>query len=1088
MGNVGKPKESAGDGAPRAAACPACGILLSDQALFCSQCGRRLGGVHRGAATGSPRNYTPGHLTENILQVRAAFEGERKQVSVLFCDIVCSTELAERLGAEPFHDLIDEFFSLALADVHRLEGTINQFLGDGFMALFGAPIAHEDHTRRAVLAALALRENVAQRLGQRGVRLRMGISTGPVVVGKIGDDLRMDYTAFGDTTVLAARLQAAADAGDILLGHDAAERVRGYFVLEPADTTMVKGGPVVAQRVLGLGARRSRIEGSQHSLAPFVGRDYELQTLVDAFVAASGGDGRVVGIVGDPGLGKSRLVLEFRASLGPDSAYEGRCASYGAGIPYLPLIDLLRRCVGIEAQAESQAIAAKLRGGLEEAGLDPDAALPFLLLLLGQREGTDVLDELDPASIRGRTFDILREYWKGQSRRHPIALIIEDLHWIDRTSEEFITSLVGSLHGHRILLVTTFRPGYTPPWDRNPPALSLALRPLDPASSRKLVLATLARATDGQVTDSIIANGDGNPFFLEELAHASLHRGESEQHVPETVQEVLAARIDRLESDAKRALQAAAVLGRDFSVTLLAAILDDEDAVATQLEDPVRLELLFAQPSTAGPTFVFKHALTQEVAYAGLLDKQRRRLHGRAGRAIEQIFVERIGEQYELLAYHFSRSDEREKAAEYLMLANRKAAARNAMQEAIDYFYAALQVLESLPDTIENRRRRLRLVFDQTGEFHFLHRHKEYFELILRHQALALEVNEPDLLGAFYGRLGHRQWTAGQITASLSTLERAVELCEQSGNDTDAAAAYIILAWAHVMLGNYDMVPVYRDKGLAKLGINFDPVWYSFARAAAGLARAWAGRWQEAIDECRLAIEEGGVRNDVAIVSYHSMWSAYTRMNQRDWADARRYCEVAVREAPTTYFQGFPQALQARMLCEAGDTGGVGLATLQYVESLLERSGHSSAWAYTCNMLGEGLLAAGDNAKAKAAFDRVDQSAEAAELVFLRLQARRALGEIASREGDWGKAKHYLELALDAARRSRSQNELGLTLAAYGRLLWKLGERATARQHLREAADLLEALGTMIEPDRIRQELQSLDPGEAMTQPAPPRD
>ncbi len=1019
--------------------------------------------------------------------MRDALEGERKQVSVLFCDIVRSAELVDRLGAEPFHDLIDEFFSLALDEVHRFEGTINQFLGDGFMALFGAPIAHEDHTRRAVLASISLRDTVTQRLDQRGVQLRIGISTGMVVVGKIGDDLRMDYTAFGDATVLAARLQAAANPGDIILSYDAAERIRGYFALEATTPVTVKGTAIAAQRVIGLGARRSRVEGSQRGLAPFVGREAELQTLVDAFAAAARSDGRVVGIVGDPGLGKSRLVLEFRASLGTDSAYEGRCVSYGAGIPYLPLIDLLRRCAGLNEDAEPQALASKLRTGLQDAGLDADAALPFLLLLLGQREGIEALHELDPASVKGRTFDILRDYWKGQSRRRPIALIIEDLHWIDRTSEEFIASLVGSLHGHRVLLVTTFRPGYIPPWDCSPPALSLALRPLDSTASRQLVLATLARVTDGKVTDAIIAHGDGNPFFLEELAHASLQQGEIEQRVPETVQEVLAARIDRLDSDAKRAVQAAAVLGRDFSLTLLAAILDGEESVGTQLEDPIRLELLFEQPSAIGGTFVFKHALTQEVAYAGLLEKQRRRLHGRAGRAIERISAERIGEQYELLAYHFSRSDEREKAAEYLVLANRKAAARNAMQEAIDYFYAALEVLESLADTAENRRRRLRLVFDQTGEFHFLHRHKEYYELILRHEALALEINEPDLLGAFYGRLGHRQWTAGQIAASVPTLERAVELCEQSGNDADAAAANIILAWAQLMLGNYDQVPFYRDKGLEKLGTNFDPVWYSFARAAAGLAHVWAGRWHEAIDEYRIAIEEGTVRKDAAIVSYHSMWSAYSRMNQRDWGDARRYCEVAVREAPTTYFQGFAQTLQSRTLCEGDDADGVGVATLQYVETLLERSGHSSAWALTCSMLGEGLLATGDDAKAKGAFERVDQSMEAAELIFLRLQACRALGEIAFRAADWPKAKHYLEVALAAARASRSQNELGLTLAAYGRLQWKLGNHAAAREHLRDAADLLDTLGTMIEPDRIRQELRSLDLGERMTQVAPPR-
>jgi class 3 adenylate cyclase len=317
----------------------------------------------------NPASYTPRDISEQILAVRGAIEGERKQVSVLFCDIVASSALAAELGPEEFHLVIDRFFRAALAEVHRYEGTVNQFLGDGFMALFGAPIAHEDHARRAVLAALGI-------AARSEVKVRIGINSGLVVVGTIGDDLRVDYTAFGDTTVLAARLQAAAAPGEVLVSQRTAGLVRGYFELDEAAPVRVKERTVRPLVVSGLGARTARIVTGD-VLSPFTGRDHELAELHRALEIAVG-EGQVVGLAGDPGLGKSRLALEFRRLAEPDTTVlESRCLSYGASIAYLPLFELVRNACGITV-AESPSLA-RIKIELEIKSLELDVSLAHYL-------------------------------------------------------------------------------------------------------------------------------------------------------------------------------------------------------------------------------------------------------------------------------------------------------------------------------------------------------------------------------------------------------------------------------------------------------------------------------------------------------------------------------------------------------------------------------------------------------------------------------------------------------------------------------------------------------------------------------------
>jgi class 3 adenylate cyclase/tetratricopeptide (TPR) repeat protein len=632
----------------------------------------------------------PRHLREQILAVRGAIEGERKQVSVLFCDIVRSTALAAELGPEEFYRAIDRFFGVGLAEVHRHEGTMNQFLGDGFMALFGAPIAHEDHARRAILAALGI-------AARAQLQIRIGINSGLVVMGKIGDDLRVEYTAFGDTAILAARLQAAAAPGAVLVSERTARLVRGYFRLEEVTPVQVKERTVHPLRVMGLGSRTGRVAAGDQ-LSPFTGRDHELAELRRAFDVAADGDGQAAGLVGDPGLGKSRLALEFcRTEQDRATVIVGRCLSYGASIPYLPLFGLVRNACGITAEDAADLVTIKIE--LWVKGLELDVSLAHYLRHAFGVSGDQEFADLDPQAIRDRTFEALSRLLVAEAARRPLVMLVEDLHWIDQTSEDFLTRFASELPSAPIMLLVTYRPGYSPPWTGKSFASQLALRPLSATASEAIVTSVLAGG-DQTAAAAIARRGEGNPFFLEELARAARDPAAdaADGTVPETVQEVLAARIDRLSADQKAALQLAAVLGREFSLDLAEEIWDGNAPLETLLQELKDLEFLRERHAAVERIFVFKHALTRDVAYDGMLRARRRHLHGHAGAALEQSDAGQRFERCELLAYHYSRSAEPARAIPYLREAGDRAGNRYANEEAIAVFSQAISLIEELGD------------------------------------------------------------------------------------------------------------------------------------------------------------------------------------------------------------------------------------------------------------------------------------------------------------------------------------------------------------------------------------------------------
>ncbi|HEX2483916.1 MAG TPA: AAA family ATPase, partial [Myxococcota bacterium] len=633
-----------GCGAALPPRCTACDHENPPGAAFCNACGRPLEGPPRVAAP-DPRSYTPRHLAERILQSRAAVEGERKHVTVLFCDVADSTPLAVRLGPEGMHAAMNRLIQLVCAEVHAYEGTVNQFLGDGTMALFGAPLALEDAPQRAVAAALGIQRAVARLAAEdpagpcADLRVRIGIHSGPVVVGRIGDDLRMDYTAVGDTTHLAARLQGAALPGRVVLSEATRQLVAGWFELRELGALDLRGiaNPVHAFEVVRERPVRDRVEARLESgLTPLVGRERELAALDAAFAAARAGRGQVAFVVGEAGLGKSRLLFEFRGRLAdaPHAWLEGRCASYARATGFYPIADALRRAFRITDRDDEAAALAALEKVEAEEGGALAWTLPFLRQLLALPCGEPEVEQLDAATRRSETFRALRARIERAAARGPFVLVIEDLHWIDRASEELLAYLAEAVATLPALIVLTHRPGYQHPFGDRSYHSRIALQPLSEGEMRAMTGAVLEADSVPPGLGALIARkAEGNPFFVEEVAKSLLEEGALRRverrvelarpletgAVPDSIQDVLMARLDRLGEESKRALQVASIIGREFTVRLLERIHEAGERVHPLLAELRGLELIHEKAVQPELAFMFKHALTHDVAYASVL-------------------------------------------------------------------------------------------------------------------------------------------------------------------------------------------------------------------------------------------------------------------------------------------------------------------------------------------------------------------------------------------------------------------------------------------------------------------------------------
>ena len=709
--------------APLSATCARCGTVLPAGAKFCPQCAHPAA-----AAPAAPDAYTPPHLAERIVDSRAAIEGERKQVTVLFADMKGSMELLADRDPEEARKLLDPVLERMMEAVHHYEGTVNQVMGDGIMALFGAPLAHEDHAVRACYAALRMQDAVrrytdeVRRAHGIEIRIRVGMNSGEVVVRSIGSDLRMDYTAVGQTTHLAARMEQLATPGTIRLTAGTLALAEGYIEVRTIGPVPIKGlaESVAVYELVGAGGARTRLQAARaRGLTRFVGRDMELDQLRRAAEDARRGRGRIVAVVGEPGVGKSRLYYEFIHSHHAEGwlILESGSVSYGKATPYLPLADLLRSYFKIDDRDDIRGIRVKVTGGLLTLDEGLKDLVPVALWLLDALPEESPLLALEPAERRRQTLAAVKQILLRENQLHPLMLVFEDLHWIDSETQAFLDSLVESLPATRILLGVNYRPEYRHTWANKTYYTQLHIDPLSPESAVDLLDALLGRdrSTDA-LKRLLIERTEGSPLFLEESVRTLIETaalvGERGAYllvqvpdslqVPATVQAIIAARIDRLEPQDKRVLQAAAVIGTHVPFALLGAIVDlDEESLRRSLARLQTGEFMYEAQLFPDLEFAFKHALTHEVAYGGMLQDRRRMLHTAIVEAIERLYADRLPEQVERLAHHASRSGLTSKAVRYLREAGVKAAARSAHREAVACFEEGLAVLAGLPQTTQ---------------------------------------------------------------------------------------------------------------------------------------------------------------------------------------------------------------------------------------------------------------------------------------------------------------------------------------------------------------------------------------------------
>ncbi len=863
---------------PLAQPCGACGAPRRPNAKFCDECAAPTAS----APQRTPRDYTPKHLADKILQSKSALAGERKQVTVLFADVKGSMELAEQLDPEQWHKILDRFFAILTDGVHRFEGTVNQYTGDGIMALFGAPIAHEDHAQRACYSALHLLDELRsyarelRRAHGLDFAVRIGVNSGDVVVGKIGDDLRMDYTAQGHTVGLAQRMEALAEANSCFVSENTSALASGFFDLADLGRFTVKGmrEPVGVFQLRGVGRVRSRLDVARtRGFSKFVGRSQEIATLEHAFARAMEGQGQVVGVVADAGTGKSRLCYEFVERRRHEGVMvrEAHAVSHGKTLPFLPVLEFLRGYFGIAEQDTDDMARDKIAGRMVR--LDPTLtdALPLLFEFLGVPDPARPAPALNPEARQRQVFAIIRRLVHARSAHQPAVLLWEDLHWMDAASEAFLENLVESIPGTRTLLLVNFRPEYHARWMQKSYYQQLPLLPLGPEAIDELLDHLLG--TDPAVAEvrrRLQTRSAGNPFFVEELVQSLVDAGAlqgtrgayrlarpiEEVAIAPTVQAVLAARIDRLAEYDKRVLQTAAVIGKTFSESVLRRVV--APLSEAQLTEAVRAllagEFLYEEALYPETEYTFKHPLTQEVAYGSQLADSRRQVHAAVAGAIEALKVDKLDEHAALLAHHWENAGEPLAAARAHRRAARWAAGRDAV-EAPRHWRRIRELLGSVADSKES----LDLRVEAYSQIMLLSARmggadEEISELFAEATDLAARSHAPASTALVFMLYGFARGIAGRIAEAEAAFEQARgPLAEARDANLEAAWRYSVATTCGLAAGECTRALPLIDEALAftehdpRLGTPI--IGYSIAGALhawRGLTLALMGRLDEA--------------------------------------------------------------------------------------------------------------------------------------------------------------------------------------------------------------------------------------------------
>ena len=723
-------------GVPMEFICPQCSAINPVKGKFCLECGHHLSlpsekpsiDLSLDEKLEQIQKYLPEGLTEKILSQKDRIEGERKHVTVMFCGMKGFSALSEQLGSEEVYAVMDQVYAILIHKVHDYEGTVNELTADGIIALFGAPIALEDAPQRAIRSATAIHRKMAKfsdglkedREAPPPLKMRIGIHTGPVLVSTLGNDLRVEFKAVGDTVNLASRVEGMAEPGATYVTEEIFRFTEGLFRFEALGQKAVKGleKPVNIYRVIAPSTQRTRFDVSaEQGLTPFVGRERELDLLLDGYERCKEGRGQAFSIVSDAGAGKSRLLYEFRKAVASEGVtfLEGKCLSYSRSVAYHPWIDILKSNFDIGQRDGDSQIREKVKNGLIKLGADEAATLLFLLELLAVKEsGIDSIS-LSPEARKNRIIAALKRISLKGSERRPLIMAFEDLHWVDKSSEEALKHLLDSISGARIFLIFTYRPEFVHTWGGRSYHNQVNLNRLSNRESLMMVTHLLGtEIIDNSLEELILEKTEGVPFFIEEFIKSltdlniiekkdskyRLSKDIKEVAIPSTIQDVTMARVDLLPDAAKEVLQTGSVIEREFSYELIKMVSDlAEEELLSHLSVLKDSELLYERGIFPQSAYIFKHALTQAVVYSSLLLKRRKHIHEKIGRAIETLYPERLEEFYEMLAYHYTEAGCHEQAVAYWQQAGQRALQRSANLEALDHLTRGLEGLKTLPDT-----------------------------------------------------------------------------------------------------------------------------------------------------------------------------------------------------------------------------------------------------------------------------------------------------------------------------------------------------------------------------------------------------
>jgi class 3 adenylate cyclase/tetratricopeptide (TPR) repeat protein len=825
--------------------CSQCGHLAPPSAKFCDKCGQSLTSTDTTSVRELSfdekiqkiQKYLPGGLTEKILAQRGKIEGERKQVTVLFADMENFTPLVEKLGPEEAYAIMDQVYEILIHKINDFEGTVNEMTGDGVMALFGAPIALEDAPQRAIRSALAIHQEIArfsdrmkQEKGIPQIKMRIGIHTGPVVVGTLGNDLRVEFKAVGDTVNLASRIQNLAAVGTTYVSEDTFKLAEGLFRFESLGQKEIKGKeqPVHIYQVIAPSSRRTRFDvNAERGLTPFVGRTRELENLLDGLDRAKAGRGQAFSLIGEAGVGKSRLLYEFhKAVTNEDVVFlEGKCLSYGRGAAYHPIVDILKSTFNINETDADSKIREKVTNGLKTFKIDLASSLPYLLELLSVKDSGMEKITMSPEGKKDRLIEIIKQIILKGSEIYPLVMAIEDLHWVDKSTEDALKYISEIIPGAGILLIFTYRPEYLHTWGRKSYHNQLTLNRLSNRESLAMAGSLLGNnQIDRDLEELILSRTEGIPFFIEEhiksLKDLKIIERQNGSYkltkdiqtitIPSTIQDVIMARVDALPEGAKEIIRIGSVIEREFSHELLIKVIDlSEQELLSNLSILKDSELIYERGIYPDSTYIFKHALTRDVVYDSLLAKKKKILHEQIGRAMEDFYKEDLCYYYGVLASHCLASENYEKGAEYARLEAKRLRKAASYKDAIVYTKKSIACLEKLSKSDDVQRRiidaRVMLATFCLNVNYQLEAKNAVEPIVNLAQALNYEKRLPGI----YAAMGQYYiWVEEDISKGKLYLKDVFEIAAKVGD-------FYTLWVANFMLGNFTSTNYQFDESVA---------------------------------------------------------------------------------------------------------------------------------------------------------------------------------------------------------------------------------------------------------------------------------